>query len=457
MTYYKGLIVNQRRINGYKHSIKLGSSYYAYNSTSDVRIYGNYDYPKKIENKLKLLLYNFIKSKKDYLIDHKNRPILLDIKDDEIISCFNELFKDQTTEITTTICNLKESTSFSDFIVYELVKDREGNLFGRELYTKKLFPIYNSKCAKYSCCLSVVYGDSYEFVDSYKYYIEILPSMEVSSLLKCDNIIVGHKVADLNDYNRYMNKYRGKRLFKYQEENDIERYKQKIIKISNGNVFKEDFELEENLPKKEIVREKQSLETSLMEDIEFNLMKLKDVNKELYLEYKNKYEIILKEDVNREKLALLLGEIEYSIIFKKRNVESILDFINNLKEEYLNNFINNTGNKTDTDLKKLDKISELFLRIKDKFNLLDQRKVLRNLAFLYLMEVYENKDIISIEELENSYFSSNLKSIIIWINTLIEEDIIECDYLVSLRDDLNVEIVFDCIKNIRFKNKKFKK
>ena len=89
MTYYKGLIVNQRRINSYKYSIKLGSSNYAYNSTSDVRIYGNYDYPKKIENKLKLLLYNFIKSKKDYLIDHKNRPILLDIKDDEIISCFN--------------------------------------------------------------------------------------------------------------------------------------------------------------------------------------------------------------------------------------------------------------------------------------------------------------------------------------------------------------------------------
>ncbi len=444
MTYYKGLIINTNYLKEYTY-IYLDSIGYSYNpyQVEEIRLFESIfkNINKASIDNLKKIILNSIKH------DDNN----VEIMDKEIIQRFNKICNISNQKAIQEINNISHLLGTVYSIVYELVKDNEGNLFGREIYTKELFPILNSKCESFDYFIKI------EGKNDYNFNLEIKPKVVVSSLLKCDNIIVGHKVADLNDFNKYINQFRGKRIFKYHEENDIERYKQKIIKIANGNVFKEDFDLEENLPKKEIVREKQSLETSLMEDIEFNLMKLKDVNKELYLEYKNKYEIILKEDVNREKLALLLGEIEYSIIFKKRNVESILDFINNLKEEYLNNFINNTGNKTDTDLKKLDKISELFLRIKDKFNLLDQRKVLRNIAFLYLMEVYENKDIISIEELENSYFSSNLKSIIIWINNLIEEDIIECDYLVSLRDDLNVEIVFDCIKNIRFKNKKFKK
>ena len=83
--------------------------------------------------------------------------------------------------------------------------------------------------------------------------------------------------------------------------------------------------------------------------------------------------------------------------------------------------------------------------------------MLNNLVFLYLMEVYENVDIITVVDLKNSYFSSNLKSIIMWINKLKGEDVIECDYIVSLRDELTTEIVLDVIKNIKFKNKVLKK
>ncbi len=68
------------------------------------------------------------------------------------------------------------------------------------------------------------------------------------------------------------------------------------------------------------------------------------------------------------------------------------------------------------------------------------------------MEVYENIDIISIEELENSYFKIYLKSIVMWIKKLIIDDIIDCSYIISLRDKLDVKVVLDLIRNIEFKH-----
>ena len=147
----------------------------------------------------------------------------------------------------------------------------------------------------------------------------------------------------------------------------------------------------------------------------------------------------------------MAGELEFYLIFRKREIGDILEILNSLKKEYFNNLINNSDKKTDLDIKKLDKINELFLKIKDKYSYKNQREVLRNLAFLYLMETYENIDLIDIEELEHSYFITHLKTIVIWINLLMEENIIECSYLTSLREEINVKIVLDMINNIKFK------
>lgn len=443
MTYYKGYIISIKKLDEYIYTDNIGHSY-NHNKIEDILLY--------ISNFKNLNRKNCLELRKAILDNISGKSDTIEINNKELIDYFNNYYDISNQEKIKDINNISERVGSVTPIVYELVKDKEGNLFGRELYTKELFPIYNIRSENFDYDIKIT-----KEVGEYRFNLIIKPSIKLSSLEKCENFIVGHKIADLNDFNYYMNKFKRRKFLKKGANKIVEEYKKEIIILSQSNVFKDDFSLEEKEERKKVVKISQCIETTLMEDIEYGLIRLKEINKELYVEYKNKYEMLLTKDIIREELALLLGEIEYLYIFKKRNIESILDFINNLKEEYLNNFINNTGNKTDTDLKKLDKISELFLRIKDKFNLLDQRKVLRNIAFLYLMEVYENKDIISIEELENSYFSSNLKSIIIWINTLIEEDIIECDYLVSLRDDLNVEIVFDCIKNIRFKNKKFKK
>ena len=437
MTYYKGLIINKRMMKDYEYSELIGSSSIQYDGVYLFSIFNQLEANKKSE--LRKLLSESI-----------NRNCYnIQITDKNLINYFNNYYNLSNLDIIQNINKLSKSLGTTVEIIYELVKDKDGYLFAKELYTKQLFPIYNKKCEVFN--YDIKYNSNN---DNYNLYIK--PTIEVSSLLKCENFIVGHKIADLNDYDRYVNMFKSRRILKKQDDKRREIFKQSIIKFANENVFKEDFKLEDKKEKKEIIKVNQNIETSLMEDIEYSLMKLKDIDNDLYLEYKNKYDILLNKEVNKEGLAFLLGELEYSLIFKKRNIDGILDYINNLKNEYLDNLINNHDNKTDINLKKIDKISELFLNIKNKFSLLNQREVLKKIAFLYLMEVYENIDIITIEELNDSYFSSNLKSIIMWINYLIEQDIIECDYIVSLREELTTDIVLDVIRNINLKNKQLK-
>ena len=330
-----------------------------------------------------------------------------------------------------------------------MVKDIDGNIFGRELYTNELFPIYSSKIQSFNYLLRVKRVGNCEY---HRYDLSIECDAKVSSLLKCENIIVSHTVADKNDVEKYKNIFNHqKKIFKRRNERILEYFKKEIISYANANVFKEDFRLEENKPKEIWHPEKQSVETTLMEDIDYSLMKLKNINQELYLEYKNRYDKLLDGDYTLENLSILAGDIEFYLTYKKREIGDILEILNNLKKEYLINFLNNNDKKTELDIKKIDKMNELFLKIKDKYSYKDQREVLRNLAFLYLMEIYENRDIIDIDTLENSYFFTHLKTIVVWINLLIDEDVIECGYLTSLRDELNIKIVFDMINNIKFK------
>ncbi|MBR3661034.1 MAG: hypothetical protein IKN63_03920 [Bacilli bacterium] len=448
MIYYKGFIVSDTYIKSHKYKTKIGEDIWA-NKVNDLNDIGlDYDILADIPDDIRKML------KRDILNNIK-RGITPD-ENKKICKYFEKNFEPFINEQIDIINNTNLSNGGSTFIIYELVKDREGNLFGREIYTKALFPIYNNKCQAFDFKLRVEKDKGHDW---HNYFLTIECFIEVSSLLKTTEIIVNHQVADQNDLEAYERKFSQKRSFRRNSIN-LDDFKKHIITLANKNVFKENFSLEEKKEKIKVAKEKQSNETSLMEDIDYSLMKLKNINQDLYLEYMKKYESLLDGNFNLATLSLFAGELEFYLIFKKREVEDILETLNNLKKEYFDNLLNHEDSKTDLDIKKLDKINELFLKIKDRYSYKNQREVLRNLALLYLMETYENIDSIDIEELEHSYFAMHLKTIVIWINLFTQENIIECSYLTSLREDLNVEIVLDMIKNIEFKkiqNDKVKK
>lgn len=337
-------------------------------------------------------------------------------------------------------------------IIFEIVQDIDGNKYAKEVHTNLIFPIITNENEKHT----------YIFKEK-----NIGRSLSSSNIILCINwehsfplmdkvesVVSDISICDKNEIDKYLNMF-DKGLLKSKKKKDF----LKILKtLYNKNIFKELFKVKEEVKKEKVIRVSKSVGTNIMENIEYLLLGLKNNNQELYIKYKEKYESLLSNpNLNYQVLAMFEGEIEASLLFGMNGVHEILAYLTNLKKEYLDNFFNNKKEKTDLTFEKINKINELFLKVKDKYNLLNQREVLKDLAFLYLMEVYENKDNINIEELEDTYFADNLKNIVICIKSLQEIGLIECNYLIDLVSELSCNIVFDMIKCVKFNKVKQEK
>lgn len=91
----------------------------------------------------------------------------------------------------------------------------------------------------------------------------------------------------------------------------------------------------------------------------------------------------------------------------------------------------------------------MFIKQKGEYSLVNQRLFQRNISILYFFELYEQKDNLDIEELNNTYIVDNLKTIIIVINTFQEENILTYDYYLDL-NNISLDSVINLIKSIKF-------
>ena len=193
------------------------------------------------------------------------------------------------------------------------------------------------------------------------------------------------------------------------------------------------------------------------------LAKLKRKNNDMYVTFFNEYnELINSENrsltltpVTLENLTLLEGKIEFYLNYSKNNSNNISSLLNDLKNEYLKNFKNNKDEITKLTITKIDKIYELFLKTRTEYLLKDQTKILKDIAFLYIMETIEDNDI-KVTDLENGYFNDNLKYIMMTIMSLIDDGVIKDNIEIDLDDELNIYNVYNVIKNIEFQKGKQK-
>lgn len=344
------------------------------------------------------------------------------------------------------LCNLKDfyfQYNLKENIIFEKILDESGAYYGKELYTGLIFPILDDIHNKNV----VIIKEEVEKTANLITYCLTL-NINFKKMDKCEAIIYNYKVADINEINEYLEVKKHKRKLK-KETN-------KIIELANKNVYNTEI-----VPahKEEVKREKQDELTIMMENIEFLLEKLGTINPELKEKYEKEYELLLNSEdeilstssLTKASLSRIEGEMEYAISYSRSSSSDIVSYLENLKKEYLNNFISNIENKTNITLKEIDKLNELFLKMKSSYNLKVQREVIRNISFIYLMEVYENIGIISKEDLEDSYFIDNKKSIIIAIETLIRLDLIEDNIIIDYNSDLNIEEILDLISKIKFK------
>ena len=327
-------------------------------------------------------------------------------------------------------------------IIYELVKTKNGNLFGKELYTGLMFPILNR---------DMIYFN-------YALVFDPIHNVDIKRVAKINkdmgSLIVRSYEIDKKEVREYTQKFeqgiRGKiqlqkhknKIKDFAEENDLE-----VIDIVMNNNKKDEVKQE----KEEVVKPKPNNDLKLINEIEYNLNKLKDIDLELYKKFESEYKKCLQENNTS---IIVLGQInariQAEVVSHKERLLDLINYLDKLKIEYINNFVNNNTIKTEIDLKKLDKINELFLEKQDNYSVIDKVKVINSLGLIYLLEVYENKDRLSISELEQSYFGEYLEKIVTITKALDELGVIKCSYFVSLVKELNIKVVFDMIKSVNF-------
>lgn len=395
-----------------------------------------------IDSKSQEILTNYLKSLSNRITEFET----FQIDDEEIIKILNK-------EYSNTQHYYIDNSAYEE-IIYERVEDQDGNIYAKELLTGSLFPIEcdgTIETKVYTIKRLVTNGGIADYCD-----LTISSDSNHVNYARIEKIVTDYKIASPNDVENYKTQFDGG--FRHQKAK--EKFLRKIREDSMSNTLDSEVEVFPIKPKKKEKRKReiQNITTKCMENIEYLIQKLKKVNPAKAKEFSEEYDHALNiEDIMQNKmvseatLIALEAKLEFELMFSKGENTSLADKIEDLKREYLSHFVSETQNKTSITLDDLDKLMELFLKTKDSYSILEQRKILRNFASVYALEVKENESEVTVERLQDSYFEDLKKSILLFINALVESGYVKDNIITELTDTENTEEILNLIKNLEFK------
>lgn len=395
-----------------------------------------------IDSKSQKILTNYLKSLSNRITEFET----FQIDDEEIIKILNK-------EYSNTQHYYIDNSAYEE-IIYERVEDQDGNIYAKELLTGSLFPIECDGAVEtkvYTVKRLVTNGSIVDYCD-----LTISSDSNHNNYARIEKIVTDYKIASPNDVKNYKTQFDSG--FRHQKAK--EKFLRKIREDSMSNTLDSEVEVYPIKPKKKEKRkrESQNITTKCMENIEYLIQKLKKVNLAKAKEFSEEYDQALNiEDIMQNKmvseaaLIALEAKLEFELMFAKGENTSLTDKLEELRKEYLLHFVSETQEKTSITLDDLDKLMELFLKTKDSYSILEQRKILRNFASVYALEVKENESEVTVERLQDSYFEDLKKSILLFINALVESGYVKDNIITELTDTENTEEILNLIKNLEFK------
>lgn len=367
-----------------------------------------------------------------------------EIRDPEIIAILDREYKELVHDY--------DGISSRDEIIYEKVSDEEGNIYGREILTGSLFPIASDTSIdvkEYEVEKNQAWSNEIDFT------LTITQSFKHRNYARLETILVDNEVASPNEIEEYKTRFDTG----FRHEKKKEEFLRRIRENSNTNTLIDEVEVSVIKPKKKEKkqRETQDNTTKVMESIEYLIRKLKKINPEKAKEFNEKYEAALNEEDILSKRSISLAtlisieaSLEFELMFTKGENTTLTGKLEELKKEYLTYFVTDSKAKTKITLDDLDKLMELFLKTKDNYSLIEQRKILRNFASVYMLEVKENESEVTLKRLEDSYFEDLKKSIMICIDALIENGFVESNMIAELSKEETTEEVLNLIRSLEF-------
>ena len=367
-----------------------------------------------------------------------------EIRDPEIIAILDREYKELVHDY--------DGISSRDEIIYEKVSDEEGNIYGREILTGSLFPIASDTSIdvkEYEVEKNKAWSNEIDFT------LTITQNFKHRNYARLETILVDNEVASPNEIEEYKTRFDTG----FRHEKKKEEFLRRIRENSNTNTLIDEVEVSVIKPKKKEKkqRETQDNTTKVMESIEYLIRKLKKINPEKAKEFNEKYEAALNEEDILSKRSISLAtlisieaSLEFELMFTKGENTTLTGKLEELKKEYLTYFVTDSKAKTKITLDDLDKLMELFLKTKDNYSLIEQRKILRNFASVYMFEVKENESEVTLKRLEDSYFEDLKKSIMICIDALIENGFVESNMIAELSKEETTEEVLNLIRSLEF-------
>lgn len=407
--YYRGRLIKNDSSDYSKFIMRFYSKLWIYKN--DLR---------RDELKLNSGEFTYLKNNLEVWVDQYTN-----ITDEELLKVLRKIYK---------ICS-KQIPLNSTSIIYEKVKDVDGNIYGKEILTNRLFPLRNDDMANEEFFYNI---DNNRCIERRLTFIN-------NNMAKFAFIISPDEVASINEVNEYLE------IANNQKE--LTKHNKEITQIYQENVFNKEIVLE----KAEIL-EPQNEITKIMENIEFVLNTLKHRNEKLYKKHNIQYEKVCNFSNNsnnyvepdKQELLNILSNIKLSFLLNQENCDNIIDYLNLLITTYLNKLINNEIDFNDVNAMDIENFTDLFLKSKNNYTIQEQRLILTKISMLYLLVAKTNIDNINISSLENSYFKDNTKTIILNICALKELGLIDVNINDNSIEDFSIENVLNIIGSIEF-------
>lgn len=379
-------------------------------------MYLNYD---RIKEKLSDSELSYIKEDLSIWLDtHKN------ITDKDFVKILKKIDNE---------FNVVINESLMAEIIYELIEDINGILYGKEIITGLLFPLGSKFTTEYTIVKGVRRGD-YNIVKKETTVIDTNIA-RFSFILRMDQVASKLMIDD------------------YKREHDNNTFKKLIQDKFDSLVYKNEI-----TPKEDETLETQNELTKIMEDTEFLLNILKKYSNELYIKYESEYKKIcygtgknlVYTTPAKCELLNLISNIKLQLLVKKENCDNFSDYLISIANKYFEKMLTNNLTVNDLNINNLDSITGMFLKQKDEYSIQDQRKILRRISMLYLFVTKNNIDNLSIEQLEKSYFKDNIKSIFINILKLSEDNFFTNNIEINFDENISIEYIFSLIKELEF-------
>lgn len=357
-------------------------------------------------------------------------------------------------------------TKYMADIIFEIVYDEFDKPYAKEIITGTVFPIVdqNEFTRTYNAKYTVKDLDNDDktnrpFSPNYRFEAEPVHHIINPNILNIMFFVENNSYSyptqiELDEYKKNFYPYT---LFGMKTKQKNKELFNQMKKFYNNNTYKNNNFKTEKKPEEIVEIESLSTIASLMENIEFLLAQVGKIDLNKKQELEKKYNTILDSENNTltlepltlQNLKSLEAELEFIIIFQKKNDQDIIETLDNIINEY------DSNEKTPRTIKDIDQLADLFFKMQDSYSVTVQRKVIENLACIYIHEINENKDTIKLEDLTNSYFNKILKTIITYISSMLDNDIIENNIIINFNDK-TPDYVLSLIKQIKFKQIKDK-